>query len=426
MDNEIIAGNPFSSEVKPFVGRETVIARLHQHLSNPPHASVPVVIGRDHIGKTALLNHFQSIIYPDTIAIYLPLQQIDLSTDLTWTKSLIQTAIDTLANLGYIPTGIKPAPEEDTNLSVWFVDELLPATFRAIRSHRRLVLLLDDAEELIKAIKKNQLTHEIVLYLNRLRHPQLGIVLTMNVADENSLHMLEPLVDTNSPIRLPVLTEEMCTALIRENQEYAVNDSATEAIFKATGGEPALIQRFGYYLYEQAKAVTTPQDIRKLIPQVYADCTNQLEQAWNILTSGEKLVLAAISNLHFKDPIAKIDTEAIEGWLIQTDYPLDTTTINAAIRGLEYHELVLGSTSEIKLSSGLMQKWVMENASFAPEPTVSSDPIADESASNQTWIIVSAVVVLILALILVFTMNASSPDVDSESPLPTVTLANEE
>ncbi len=422
MENEIQSENPYLAEVKPFIGRETVIARLHQHLSNPPHASVPVVIGRNHIGKTALLNHFQSIIYPDTISIYLPLQQIDLSNDLTWTKTLIQTSLDILANLGYVPTGIKPAPEEDTHLGLWFINELLPTIFRVIRSHQRLVLLVDDAEELTKTIKNNRLTHEIVLYLNRLRHPQLGIILTMNVAAEDSLYMLEPLVDTHSPIRLPVLTQAMCTALIRDHQEYAVNDSATEAIFKATGGEPALVQRFGYYLYEQAKAVTTPQDIRKLIPQVYVDCIYQLEQAWNILTSEEKLVLAAISNLRFKDPLATIDTGAIESWLIQTDYPLDATTVNAAIRGLEYHDLVLGSTSEVKLSSSLMQKWVMENASFTLEPINVTAPPTD----NQTWIIVSAVIVLILALILVFTMNASLSDNESDTPPPTVTLVNEE
>jgi len=129
-----------------------------------------------------------------------------------------------------------------------------------------------------------------------------------------------------------------------------------------------------------------------------------------------KLVLTAASQLLYTDPLRAIQSAEIEVWLVETDYPLDTTAINAAVRSLEYRDHITLAPDGLTINSGLWQMWLLEHARLPGHTTRPGLP------SNRR-ILLALVAVALLALLIV-ALAASAPDAPPELPaVPTVTLA---
>ncbi len=125
---------------------------------------------------------------------------------------------------------------------------------------------------------------------------------------------------------------------------YRVSDEAASAVFSATAGQPRLVQRFGAALYEFHEVADTPQPsltlkMSKLSPPPSRSKATRLPKDVDESGRNERLVLTAMTRLMYADPLTPVTISAIAEWLIESDYPLDLTTINA-IRGLEYDELI--------------------------------------------------------------------------------------
>jgi hypothetical protein len=139
---------------------------------------------------------------------------------------------------------------------------------------------------------------------------------------------------------------------------------------------------------------------------------------WQESTSNERLILSAISHLLYENPLKAVDPAAIESWLLETDYPMDATAIHAAVRSLEYRELLISTPTGIRLTAGLMQKWLLENA----RPT---HPAAPTAPSSRQRFMILAVVIIALAIGLLLIINlGSAPPPNNDPPEPTVTLAS--
>jgi hypothetical protein len=122
----------------------------------------------------------------------------------------------------------------------------------------------------------------------------------------------------------------------------------------------------------------------------------------------------------YDDPLSSIDAARIEGWLVETDYPLDTTAINAALRSLEYREIVSSTPSGLAITAGLMQTWLLEHARLSDTPSVA--PKAQALAPVWRWLIV-VVIVVVIGLLLIGLTSSGRPGSRNSEALPTVTLA---
>ncbi len=429
--------HPDDPALAAFAGREAAFARLHQHLTNPTHAEAVLFLGRRQVGKTALLRHFGDFFDETFIDVYLPLGEAPLASESDWLLYLVRGVGRALAMRDFTLTRL-PEPPDDTNqLRQWFSEHYLHALFGVIR-YRRLVLLLDDADKLIQAVSSDNLAVDHFAYLQKLleQYPQLGIAMMMDAEHENSLDMLFPLVNAGETLRLTHLSPADSQQLLTKPAAglYAVPEDSALALYKATGGQSLLLQRVGYHLFEQR--ISQPllptssaymergrQDltleVKSVINKVYGESEAEFRETWQETTRDERLVLTAMVSVLYDDPLSSIDTARIESWLVETDYPLDTTAINAALRSLEYREIVSSTPSGLAITAGLMQTWLLEHARLSDTPADVPQPPA--LISDWRWLVV--VILVVIGLLLVIGLaSGGQPGARDADALPTVTL----
>lgn len=442
--------NPFDPQhpAPPFAGRDAELARLHQSVTAPQTSEALVFMGRRRIGKTALLNQFDAAFDELFIGVFIPLDTFPLHSESAWLRALYQAIYETLVTRGFSLERLPHIPEHLARVDAyaddwrtWLVDEAMPEVARVIRAARRIVLLMDDAGYLLDAVENGTLPRDHGAFLARLIHPQLHIVLTASEEDEDRLSTLSPLVNAMGATRLGQLSREGVAAVLSVAD---VQDSADE-VYEATGGLPELVRRAGYHLVERGDKPTAIKDV---LAQVYADGEATFRQMWEGLNRSERLVLTAIASLLYADPLRPITPERIEAWLVETDFPQDLTTVQATVRGLEYREIIrheLPDTTRkhpggLRLTAGLMQRWLLENArlnmpadkpaSEAARPTTrdrtqpQTPSTADTPQNNRIlWIAVAIAAVLFVLLMLALTSNGAAINPSATTPQPTVTLA---
>jgi hypothetical protein len=365
----------------PFAGRQAAFTRLYQTLSDPAGGRALLITGRARVGRTSLLYAFDSAFGESMVSALVPLRSAPLGSEMEFVLELAQ---DITAGLiaHDVPTGklsdLKP-PAGDARL--WLEDEFLPAVFHHLRL-RRLALLIDDADRLVSAILAEDLPDDLFSYLRKLLEhwPALGIVVTAPDDDTLDASSFSPLVTLNDHVRLMNLAPDETRWLIQApvRSFYSAPDAAAAAVQRATGGAPALVQQFGYHLFKRWEAsegnVLGLEDVRAVTPRVYQAALNDFRRQWSSYTLNERLVLTAITDLIYEDPLDRISVPVLQTWLTDTDYPLDTTAILSALRSLEYNEIVAGMPDSIVINSGMLQTWLLENARLQGQP-VRGEPV---------------------------------------------------
>lgn len=409
----------------PFAGRHAAIARVRQHISDPVHTPVPAFIGRRSVGKTALLQQFAGMPTDTHIGVYLPCKEIAPQDELHWLTALYNATHDTLTAYGF---NINITPPEDFTTAEpfkqWFKENYLAAVFRIIYRARRVVFLIDDAEILVQTMMRDTLAEDYFGYLNELRHPQCAVVFTISIAYENRLELFYTITDDGQFSRLGDLDEaETADALHQHNPD--IHPAATQDIFRATGGQPGLISMFLGYLPTQNPI--TEAEVKQITPQVYPMVKDQFRELWDELSLDERLILTAIGSLLYADPMRAVTASNIETWLVETDYLLDLTSIHAAIRSLDYRELVAGSAAQrLSVRPGLLQKWMLENVRLDATTHDGVSPGAPGTAPSQqanTAVLVMGIVGIVLLLMLILFI-AGTPRTSSEAvSIPTTTIS---
>lgn len=431
----------------PFAGRKEAFGRLYQQLNDiaPGAMRALCFIGRRHVGKTALLLAFDTAFGENYAGARVFVSQFMPEDEEEFLLMLAQAAteaiLDSTGKVGKLNEITQL--EEDGDARAWLVETFMPVALSALQG-RRLVFLIDDADKLLNAVRSGTLRMDTFAYLRLLveTFPEVGFVLTLDAEYEPEIDSLGPLIGVNDSCRLTNLAPDETRWLLQEPVRgcYTVPDDVALAVHKATGGAPALVQQFGYQLYQRWRLtpeinVITLEDVKALSRNLYQYAESAMKYDWLRLSPNEKRVLAAISQRYYADPLKRVDPEAIEAWLADSDKPMDRTAISAALRGLEYAELVQNSNTGTTITSGLMQAWLLENAgrmSFsggAAIPARVTSLIAGETPAPKRGIparlalmsVVAAAALGILAGVLVF---GSPPTGEVQSPAPTVTLVN--
>jgi hypothetical protein len=283
-----------------------------------------------------------------------------------------------------------------------------------IRPQRRIVWLLDDVEYLLDALP------EQVEYLTQLlqTHLQLAIIFSLDTEYENRVNELVPLVNPATAERLHRLDKTDSTDLIRQYAPGA-SDDITNAVYEASGGHPRLLTYFGQALHKTWASNSDKQAFETARPLAYAASDKHFRQMWKLLARDERLVLTAIASLIYDDPLKSVTVERIETWLVETDYPMDNVAIHAALRGLDYQDIVSNQRNQgFKFIAAMMQTWLLEHARLNE---MAGSPISSLS-QKVSWRVILVTIMIIVAVIVLLLM-LPAPTLAPSDVIPTVTLA---
>ena len=423
-----IVDEPIIEEILPlFAGRERAFSHLQHHLSNPTNTGAVTFLGRRLIGKTSLLKQLAADPSQPLIGVYVSMRQAPLDDELAWLNSLADSLLNAVQAAGYNPRSVDDPPTEVVALREWIKEQLLPSLFKAIRKQRLLALLLDDVELLMHASSATgelAMRQDAFAYLHSLLHAQLGIAVSIDLAYEDELDMFYPLLDPAGVYRLSRLPEETSSVLLQgaAGNTHTITEDTISAIHRASGGEPFLLQHFVSHLDDLGEDTINTKTIKAITSAVHTESVDEFQLIWDILNQNEQFVLTALGNLLYKDPLKSVDAAAIEAWLVKTDYPMDDTTISAAIRGLEYKDLVAGRASSVSITSGLMQKWLLENADIN---AIQTDMPKEVVNKRLAWLFIVVIVAMIMGLVLISQFDA--PDNTQENtPVPTAPISSSE
>lgn len=407
----------------PFAGRARAIEHFYRQMADPVQPKIAIFIGQQGAGKTALLGRLAATADETLIPVIVPGGAPLPPDETAWLAGLAQAAANALAARRHV---VDAAPPEAAGRD-WLRSTFLPQVWQALRRYRRLVWLVDDADALLQAVHEGHFPPDAFEFWRQLlhEHPQLGLALALDTLSESRLPALGGLAAPEALCRLSFLTPEECAAVLREPAAglYTVSDAAVAAVHRATGGWPRLLQRYGFHLYRlwelrPTRTLISPQEVRQVTPAIHEQSDDDFKARWGRLNLNERLALTALASLVYRDPLAKIEAGDLETWLVETDYPLDSTAINAALRSLEYEEWITIASGGIAINGELLQIWLLENARLeaAPRPV----------SLRQTPRLVLAAVALIAiaALALILTLITTPRPASTPTAQPTVTLAN--
>ncbi|MCZ2099234.1 MAG: hypothetical protein LC121_23845, partial [Anaerolineae bacterium] len=412
-------------------------AHLYARLFDPVNTGAILFLGRQHVGKTALLHNAITIFRETTVGVYVPLRETNLDTEAYWLLALAQAITTVLVEDGYTVSRLSQLDPIGDQPRQWLEVTFLPQVLGAVR--RKLLILLDDADCLLMAVRSGQLPSDTFAYLASLakKFQNLYFALTLDAVYESDVDDFAPLVAPIDVIRLTNLNADETQWLLQMPARglYVVPDDLALSAHKLIGGAPGLAQHLGYEFFRRWETypelnVFTLDDLKTVTSALYLYNEADYRGLWERLNANERIVLTAISDLHYNDPLGKLDATAIQGWLVETDFPLDITAINATLRSLEYRDVLAPTPGGIALSASLMQSWLLDNArlgrrmppsaSGAPPPEPTRGFAVTPRLLRTLFIIL---VILVIANIIAYAwVNSGSPGI-APNLEPTVTLS---
>ena len=434
-DNPII--DPFADEqTAPLAQRPRLELRLRQHLADPVASGGALLLGRRQSGKSSQLRQFQQNLYDISLGVMLPLDAAICRDEATLLRYLAECSANYIIGQGYAAadTGLLPEPylphddaDGDTSpepipMRVWLADHVLPVCFKHIRNQRRLVWFLDDAHHLIDAIVAEQLPGDLPEFLRTLLGQQLAIIGTTDLRYEEQVNHLSPLVESKGVYRLHTLTHDAVAAFYRALPQTLFTDETITFIYQLTGGEPVLVDQLARQLYVTKSGQMqnlTEDDVKQVIPQIHVATEAFFRDLWDQLSQPERLVLTALSNRQYVTPIDPVTTPKIATWLAEIDLPLDDTSINAALRGLTYLDVVDRDVANVRVRARLMQQWLLENAHIAPRRERGA---LDANLPGQLWMWLIAGLIGLLLVVGIAASITQQNGTETSAPVPTVTL----
>ncbi|MDZ4769067.1 MAG: ATP-binding protein [Chloroflexota bacterium] len=454
-------GNPARLRYAPFAGRQEAMARVAALLADPGRADGLLFLGVPGIGKTALLHAIAAALPDAFVPVYLPLQPLDSPApgatlhETAWLLALAEAITAALVDRAFTLSRLEQIEPPGDDPRGWFEVTFLPPIFGALRGDRPLVWLIDDADRLVAAVRAGTQSTDLFAWLSALlgRARTITVILTADDAIEGDLAMLAPLIGMNDTLRLAPLGSDDLRWLLTAPVAgaYTLTESALTAAATLTGGFPALAQSLGVQLYRRWQAAPeieslTSRDVNAMQPSVYLTAEESILTAWERLTPNERIVLAALAGLHYDDPLRRANAESIQRWLTSGESPLDITTIQTALRALEYRHWLTLAAEGAALRSAVQLQWLLANASarirvrttarvesgerprrYSRDRQSGRDGRGHESEAAPIprralrWLVIAFVVVL-LANAVAFAVTRGTPALTVEAPPPTVTL----
>ncbi|MCU0465553.1 MAG: hypothetical protein MUF38_13410 [Anaerolineae bacterium] len=419
-----IPGNPFDPTVPnaPFVGRDALFARVHQHLTGAPVTQALLMLGRRRSGRTAFLRALRARFDESFIWVDLALTPVSLSVEAAFWRTVWDGCKAAAAGRGLSVHRLPHWPDDKpaSYQREWLTERGLPELYQLIRPHRRLVLLMDNAESLADAVSREDLPADLGEALGAMFGTQLGMVITAHLDAEGRMRALAPLVTPDSTVRLNALTAAEVADLLTAGRDGA-EDNYAQALHRATGGAPELTLRAAALVHDHARGESyRAEHLRAVAPDLLLWSRPGFALMWENFTSDEQAVLTALAYLHFAHPDRALQAEQVEAWLADTEYPLDLTAIFSLLRRLDFVEVVDHAHRDVKIRAGLFEQWIRETV--RPNHLRRAE-LPSSSAPIDPKIVRYALIGLgVVALLLVVLIALGAPSPSGGEAVPTVVL----
>lgn len=417
------SANPFdpTQPTPPFAGRDALFARVHQHLTGAPVTQALLILGRRRSGRTAFLRAIRHQVDDSFIWVDLNLTSSTLVSESGFWLMLWENCKAAAATRGLSIHRLPHWPDDKraTDQRIWLIERGLPELYQLIRPHRRLVMVIDNAEPLADAVARGDLPSDFAAACGKMFSPQLGLILTAHLDAESRMNKLSPLVDPAFTVRLNALTIEGVAQLLTAGRDGA-ETGYTEALYHLTGGAPELTLRAAALVHDLSRGeYYRAEHLRASMPDLLLWAKPGFALLWENLTADEQAVLTALAYLRFAQPDKPILAEQIESWLTDTEYPLDLTAIFSLLRRLEFVEIIDHAHRDVKIRAGAFEQWIRET--MRPDHLRLTETPISAAPIDPKIIRYALIGLVILLMILLAAIALSSPN-DISDAVPTVVL----
>lgn len=295
--NDYQPGQPLQANSPIFFGRGEDLQFIREALQ-PTMNGALVITGERRMGKTSLLCQLVNRLGPAYAAVYLDMQGLAIDPGMDGFFADLATVIAAGLQIEAPPPELfarRPAAA--------FASNFLPRAIETARP-RRLVLLLDEFEELEARVNRGKLDRELFSLLRHLMQHQSGLSLVF--VGTHQLEELNPAywsVFFNAALhrRIGCLDEAAATALITEPVagRLCYDDLAVDRMLRASGGNPYFLQLLCQRLVANAnneqRSFIAPEHISASIEQVVLAGWSHLASLWNEADAVERALLGQLA-----------------------------------------------------------------------------------------------------------------------------------
>jgi HEAT repeat protein len=262
LPNPYLPGKPLEPESALFLGREEVFDFLRRNLGGDKPGNVLALIGQRRVGKTSLLNQLAGRLGNRYRVVLVDMQGMLVEGAPLFFHELARRTLAALPREAIAAE--PPAVYEFRRRPSRYRDLLAEVSPRLARSGERLVIAIDEFDDLEHKVRSGLLGEEVFAQLRHLMQhlPRVSFLLT-------GTHRVEELGKEywsflfNLPVyrRLGLLGREEAARLVMEplgQLGIACDDLVAERVFASTGGHPYLLQLACHRLVETCSQRRAP------------------------------------------------------------------------------------------------------------------------------------------------------------------------
>jgi hypothetical protein len=420
-----------------FFGRDDTFAFIRQNLITGRRAQALAIIGQRGMGKTSVLMQIIHHVEARYLIAYIDLADVRFDEVGGLFAAMADAARQALETAGLSTYRLPPMPTDpEVDYLQWFSETYLDVTLSAVRGGRRLVFLFDETSRLLDAIDRRDVSEDFHSTLSGLlaRDDRMDIIFAVDAEDEHRLETFSPLSDPLLHRRLGPLDDSAAEALARQPSApfYEIDQDAIEGVLTMAGGQPYLLHVVNGLLWERAQArrqrekvigkgTVTLDDVHAVLRQATDEADPVLRMSWVRSTHNERRALSALTALTNANYGLPVRIEDARLWLLrESDELLDETALAAALRRLEYREVLRSSDSgTYTFTSGLQHQWLVLNGDAQPVSAVSTSA---RPPVRRMVIPVTLLLSVAVLLALILGRLVATPVSGAQSS-PTVTLA---
>jgi ActR/RegA family two-component response regulator len=320
--NPYSAGKPLGVGDAMFYGRDEVFDFIRDNVTEATRCNHIALVGARRIGKTSILHELPIRLGATCLPVYVNCQSLGIDPGMPAFFGTLASYIRRgLQDLGLEIAGLPELAVADWSdaPALVFAEKFLPP-LRRIVYNRMLALALDEFEELASKVQRGRLDAAVFEFLHSLMQEEKQMVFvlagTRRLAELNAVNRAAgAIIQTTQFYPVGLFSPEQARRLIEEPVAYSgmhYAPEALEAILRATGGYPYLIQLVCGLLVnrrnEQRRNEMTPQDVQAVLDAVIE--TPQPGFFWETLTPHQQAVLIAACQLSPGGVIKAADVEA--------------------------------------------------------------------------------------------------------------------
>ncbi len=336
--NPYSPGQPIENE-EMFFGRKRELEHIFEAVTNGSKIDV-LLIGQRRAGKTTMLNHLSRKLHQRCSVVSFDSQTTQFKEPCQLTRFIID----------HLPIELDEMTRQelmDEN-DLFYLNDLL----NEMLSHRlgRVVLLIDEGELLW------QFGGDPILLLFRgmlQNNPSLACVMagTEKLLEmRNPDNRFSPFFNAFLPTRIGALEEKDARELLTEPISADYFDDSLETVIALTGGNPYLLQSYGYNIVTILNAKreyrVTPDDVERATARILRHEQHHIGKLWDQLDAPERDVVTTLAQNGGRTSLATVRRE------LETENEYPPRIVHNALASLIDREILAKHRSPTTIASG--------------------------------------------------------------------------